>query len=102
MVQACDSGTTGDNPAVRYIAFIIGSAFAIYAVIALVAVFSGVTIRLPEGLLAGAISYFVIRYGLSTPSRLCPTSGKPVEVGRLDCGSCGFDFRTIGQTQPPA
>jgi hypothetical protein len=38
---------------------------------------------------------------LSTPSRPCPRCGKRVEVGKLDCDTCGFDFRTIGSTQKP-
>src|SRR3954447_9892854 len=35
----------------------------------------------------------------SSPSRLvraCPRCGRAVPVGTLDCGACGFDFRTIG------
>lgn len=34
------------------------------------------------------------------PSRLiraCPRCGRTVPVGTLDCGDCGFDFRTVGR-----
>jgi hypothetical protein len=33
---------------------------------------------------------------LAHEARPCPRCGRPVEVGVLDCPSCDFDFRTIG------
>jgi cyclohexanone monooxygenase len=40
-----------------------------------------------------------VRYGfkIRKPTRPCPRCGKRVEVGRLDCGFCGFDFRQVGR-----
>jgi hypothetical protein len=46
---------------------------------------------------AGAITGGVLlRTSASRPVRVCPRCGRPVPVGALDCGGCGFDFRTIG------
>lgn len=30
-------------------------------------------------------------------TRPCPRCGERVLIGRLDCGSCGFDFQSVGR-----
>ena len=52
---------------------------------------------------AGAITGGVLlRTSPSRVVRACPRCGRAVPVGTLDCGACGFDFRTIGSAQPRA
>jgi hypothetical protein len=54
------------------------------------------------GLLPVVVGGALLWRELATPSRPCPRCGKRVEVGKLDCAHCGFDFRQIGRTQKPA
>lgn len=48
---------------------------------------------------AVALAVIAHAYGKQRPSRPCPRCGEKVEVGKLDCPHCGFDFGTIGDTQ---
>jgi hypothetical protein len=44
-----------------------------------------------------AVVVFVWNWWSDTQGkRRCPRCGRLVDVGRLDCPSCDFDFRTIG------
>jgi hypothetical protein len=49
---------------------------------------------------AGAITGGVLlRTSRSRLVRACPRCGRAVPVGTLDCGGCGFDFRTINEVR---
>src|SRR5215208_2806004 len=43
-----------------------------------------------------------LRRAPSRPVRPCPRCGRPVAVGTLECGGCGFDFGTIGDVAAPS
>lgn len=59
--------------------------------------------------LGGWIALFIVitlavlaaRIEFGSRSRPCARCGHPVKNGVLDCGKCGFDFRTIGEPRRP-
>lgn len=66
-----------------------------------------VGLEVAQGLVLGEFALYVVAIvavvvvlGLVVrriESRPCLRCGKPVQKGRLDCPSCGFDFRVVGQ-----
>ncbi len=45
--------------------------------------------------------FFSLIWLMSRPkNRQCPQCGNDVKKGQMQCQSCGFDFRTVGQQQP--